>query len=102
MKPLILATALAVTQILSCAAPASSQARPSFAHQLPSKRAYHACLYEAWVQEYCRATAGRWGSYERVLPACILANRGGRFPLVGAYWDHTDDYCWSRTIGLLR
>ena len=59
MRTLILATALVVAQILSYAAPAFSQGRPGFAHQLASKRAYHACLYEAWVEFVVKDSNGK-------------------------------------------
>lgn len=49
------------------------------------REAYHACLYAAWVQDYCQENS-------RAVGACIVANGGGGFPV-----DHprfTDDYCW--------
>jgi hypothetical protein len=56
-------------------------------------RAYHACLFEAWIQDYCR-----WNSpgYERL--QCVSANGGGRYPLDG-HWV-SEDYCWASAQGL--
>ena len=59
-------------------------------------RTYHACLFEAWVEDYCHSNAARWtASYDRVYSACVLTNGGGRFPLPGRTWFNTDDYCWG-------
>jgi hypothetical protein len=59
-------------------------------------RAYHACLFEAWIEDYCHGSASRWtATYDRVYPLCVLANGGGRFPLPGRTWFNTDDYCWD-------
>jgi hypothetical protein len=49
------------------------------------RRAYHACLYAAWVADYCKENS-------RAINACIVANGGGRFPLGDRRY--TDDYCW--------
>jgi hypothetical protein len=48
-------------------------------------RAYHACLYAAWVEDYCHENS-------RAIGACIIANGGGKFPLDDRRF--TDDYCW--------
>lgn len=55
-------------------------------------RAYHACLFEAWIQDYCR-----WNSpgYARV--QCLAANGAGQFPLDG-HWV-SNEYCWSAAQG---
>jgi hypothetical protein len=73
---------------------------PSYSQVLLSpveSRAYHACLFAAYIDDYCRENSGRldahWG---RVYSACVAANGGGRFPLDGRTWYNTDDYCWSR------
>jgi hypothetical protein len=59
-------------------------------------RAYHACLYEAWIQDWCQGHAA-WptATYERVYAGCVVANRGGRIPLAGRTYANTDDYCWT-------
>jgi hypothetical protein len=49
------------------------------------RRAYHACLYAAWVQDYCEENS-------RAVSACIIAHGGGAFPLDGRHFIH--DYCW--------
>jgi len=62
----------------------------------PEARAYHACLHEAWVQDWCHGNSGRpSANYERVFAACVVAYGGGRFPLDGRHWGNTDDYCWA-------
>ncbi len=59
-------------------------------------RAYRACLFEAWIEDWCHGNSGRpTATYERVYPACVAANGGGRFPLEGRNWFNTDDYCWN-------
>jgi hypothetical protein len=49
------------------------------------RRVYHACLYSAWVQDYCR-----WNSL--AFGACVIGNGGGQFAFAGRR--STDDYCW--------
>ena len=49
------------------------------------RQAYQACLYAAWVHDYCHENA-------RSVGACILANGGASFPVDGQRF--TDDYCW--------
>ena len=49
------------------------------------RRAYQACLYSAWVYDYCRENA-------RSVGACIIANGGTSFPVDGHRF--TNDYCW--------
>jgi hypothetical protein len=52
----------------------------------PTQReAYHACLYAAWVADYCKENS-------RAMGACIIANGGGKFPLGDRRF--TDEYCW--------
>lgn len=50
------------------------------------KRAYHACLYASFINNYCRYDA--WGSSEAAFRECVFANRAGNiraFPYWG--WD---------------
>jgi hypothetical protein len=54
-------------------------------------RAYHACLFEAYIQDYCHETSSAPGQ-------CVIANGGGRYPLDGRLF--TDDYCWYTAQGL--
>jgi hypothetical protein len=57
-------------------------------------RAYRACLFEAWIEDYCHGNSLRpTSTAERVYAACVVANGG--FPLEGRTWGNTDDYCWS-------
>jgi hypothetical protein len=57
------------------------------------RRAYHACLYAAWVQDYCEENS-------RSVVACIIAHGGGGFPLEGYHFTH--DYCWFAAQNLSR
>src|SRR5690242_10780243 len=49
------------------------------------RRAYHECLYAAWVQDYCR-----WNSM--AANSCVIGNGGGRVLFAGRRF--TDAYCW--------
>jgi hypothetical protein len=57
------------------------------------RRAYHACLYAAWVQDYCKENS-------RAVGACIIANGGGGFPIEGRLF--TDRYCWYAAQDVAR
>jgi hypothetical protein len=57
------------------------------------RRAYQACLYAAWVQDYCEENS-------RSVGPCIIANGGGRFPLEGRRFTH--NYCWYAAQNLSR
>jgi len=104
MKVFVVATALVAGLIMGNCLPAFSQERVALILTPNQSRAYHACLFAAWVEEFCRANSWRWSpSYDRVFPACVIANGGGRYPLDGRQsWYNTDDYCWSSARGLLR
>jgi hypothetical protein len=54
-------------------------------------RAYHACLFESWIQDYCH-------SYSLAYSQCVIANGGGKYPLEGRMF--TEDYCWYTAQGL--
>lgn len=54
-------------------------------------RAYHACLFEAFIQDYCKENSLAYGQ-------CVIANGGGRYPINGQLF--TDDYCWHTAQGL--
>jgi hypothetical protein len=54
-------------------------------------RAYHACLFESWIQDYCH-------SYSLAYSQCVIANGGGKYPLEGRRF--TEDYCWYTAQGL--
>jgi hypothetical protein len=59
------------------------------------RRAYHACLYAAWVQDYCEENTPR-----SAVSTCIIANGGGQFPLEGRRFTH--NYCWYAAQNLSR
>jgi hypothetical protein len=97
------AATLALMQFLINCSPALSHERLGFVLSPGQTRIYHACLKDAWIYEYCHANSWRWSrSFERTFPACVLANRGGRFPLESAGWYNADDYCWSLAKGSIR
>ena len=77
---------------LITSAPAFSQGRWSLLTRGQS-RAYHACLFEAWIQDYCH-----WRSPDYAYAQCLAANGGWRFPLNG-HWV-SDEYCWAAAHGL--
>jgi hypothetical protein len=57
-------------------------------------KALDACLFAAWVADYCRMH-NHWFArdYDESLRACVLTNGGGRFPLDGRTAFNTEDYC---------
>jgi hypothetical protein len=48
------------------------------------KKAYHACLYGSFIDDYCRFHA--WGSSEAAFYECVIANGAARSPLRYPYW----------------
>ena len=69
----------------------------------PQQRAYYACLYAAWIDDYCRFHS--WSifvGYEGAFRACILANEGGKFPIEGRGFVSAENYCWSAVQGERR
>jgi hypothetical protein len=96
MKAVVIAATLAAVCLLANCS--ESFAQDPFRVLLTPRamRAYHTCLYEAWIEDYCHGNSARpTASYDRVFAACVVANHGGRFPLPGRDWSNTDDYCWS-------
>jgi hypothetical protein len=103
MKVLVTAAALVLGHFLINSSPAFAQQRLGLRLTAAETRAYHACLFEAWVEDYCRGISWRpTASSDRVYAACVVANGGGRFPLAGRKWDNTDDYCWHAARGRRR
>jgi len=103
MKVLVVAAALVGGHFLVNSSPAFAQQQLGLRLTAAETRAYHACLFEAWVEDYCRGNSWRpTASSDRVYPACVVANGGGRFPLAGRNRDNTDDYCWRAARGRLR
>jgi hypothetical protein len=90
MRAVVAAATLVAGFILINSAPAFSQDRWGFLTPAQS-RAYHACLFEAWIQDYCH-----WNSF--AYGQCVVANGGGRYPLNGRLF--TEDYCWETAQGL--
>jgi hypothetical protein len=102
MKSLVTVVTLVVGLFLINCLPALSQEQGGILLSPSETNAYHACLFEAWIQDYCRANSGRWSPrFDQVFRACVVANGGGRFPLVG-YWFNFDDYCRNAARGLVR
>ncbi len=48
------------------------------------KRAYHACLYASFIDNYCRFNA--WGSSDSAFRECLIANGAGTIPIHHPYW----------------
>ena len=48
------------------------------------KRAYHACLYGSYINDYCRFHA--WGSSEAAFRECVIANAAGGISQRLPYW----------------
>jgi len=92
MKALVAAWVLLASYLLINCAPALA-GTPWGMLTPEQRRAYHACLYAAWVQDYCEENS-------RSVVACIIANGGGRFPLEGRRFTH--DYCWYAAVNLSR
>ena len=96
MKALVIAGALGVGLCLISGSHTIAGDRSGVLLTPSETRAYRACLFEAWIQDYCHGnSARRTATYDRVYPACVIANGGGRFPLEGRTWFNTDDYCWE-------
>jgi hypothetical protein len=94
MKVLVTAAILVVSQLLISLSPALPQQRLGSRFAATETSAYNACLFAAWIDDYCRGNSWRpTASEDRVYRACIFANGGGRFPLAGRTTNNTDDYC---------
>ena len=96
MKVLVMVATLVVGHFFIGSSPVFAQQRSALFLTRAETRAYHACIFEAWIEDYCHANSWRLtASYDRVYAACVVANGGGKFPLYGRHWFNTDDYCWS-------
>ena|SRR6516165_2808663 len=103
MKVSALAATLVMAHFLIGVSPAFAQHRSGLILTPAERRTYQACLFEAWIEDYCRGNSLRpTSSRDRVYATCVVANGGGRFPLVGLDWSNTDDYCWYVARGRLR
>jgi hypothetical protein len=61
------------------------------------KRAYHACLYVSFIENFCRFNA--WGTAEAAFRECIISQGAGRLPLDVPRWGlGINDVCraWSQ------
>jgi hypothetical protein len=67
---------------------------PARAFAIHGTKAFNACLFAAWVADYCRMH-NHWFApdYNESFRACVLANGGGKFPLDGRAGFNTEDYC---------
>ncbi len=104
MKVVVTAVTLVVGYFLISSSQALARQQSALLLTPAETRAYHACLFAAWVEDYCSANSWRLtASGDRVHSACVVANGGGRFPLDDSrHWYNTDDYCWSAARGRLR
>jgi hypothetical protein len=96
MKALIGGVALCLGLFLMSGPSATAGERDGVLLTPAEGRAYRACLFEAWIQDYCAGNSWRpTSTADRVHATCIAANGGGRFPLEGRTSANTDDYCWA-------
>jgi hypothetical protein len=67
---------------------------PARAFAIHGTKAFNACLFTAWVADYCRLH-NHWFArdYNESFRACVLANGGGKFPMEGRTSFNTEDYC---------
>lgn len=84
MRALVVAGILVASLSALSASPASAEERWGLLTPAQT-RAYHACLFESWIQDWCHLTSFAY-------PQCVVANGGGRYPLEGRRF--TEDYCW--------
>jgi hypothetical protein len=76
--PIIVAVLLPMSTIPLLAGDGSRPFSPS------EKRAYHACLYASFIENYCRFHA--WGATEAAFRECIISQGAGRLPLDVPRW----------------
>ena len=91
MRGLGAAVVLGAVLFLSARTPAVADERWEGLLTRAQTRAYHACLFEAWIQDYCY-----WHS--ALYSQCVLANGAGRYPLDRHYYS-AEDYCWYGAHG---
>src|SRR5258708_27491974 len=100
MKRFLIAALLIVPSLLPIADSSALAQVPFPAFTTTATRAFNACVYAAWVADFCRNTAF-WSSqsYGESFLACVSANKGGKFPLAGRSWYNTAEYCRIRAQG---
>ncbi len=103
MKALVMVATLVVGHFLINGTPAIAQERLGPLLTPAETRAYHACLYAAWVEDNCRMRSGRLGeNYDRVYATC-LAKTAAIFPLEPRrFWYNNNEYCWNAARALPR
>ena len=100
MKRVIVAALHIVPSLLPIGASSVSAQVPFPAFTTAGTRGFNACLYAAWVDDYCRKSVfWSFRSYGDSFLACVYANKGGKFPMVGRTWYNTEEYCRIRAQG---
>jgi hypothetical protein len=84
MKVLVVAATLVAGHCLINASAAFAQERAGLLTRTQT-RAYHECLFDSWIQDYCHANSHAYSQ-------CVVANGGGAYAFQGRLF--TDDYCW--------
>jgi hypothetical protein len=87
-----IAAALLAGQVLigSSSVSAQEQFRPLTPAE---QRAFEACMFAAWVEDYCESTYWGFSPISGRVRACVRANGGGRFPLEPHHLYTDEDYC---------
>jgi hypothetical protein len=74
----------------------SVSAQEQFRPLTPAEqRAFEACVFAAWVEDYCESTYWGFSPISARVRACVRANGGGRFPLERHHLQTDEDYCRS-------
>jgi hypothetical protein len=93
----IMAAAVVASSMLAGLVCASAQDlfRPLTPAQV---REFEACMYAAWVEDYCEST---YWTFPRTSPrvrACVRANSGDRFPVEHHFPYRDEDYCRAAVL----
>jgi len=69
-------------------------------------RAFHFCLYTAWVQDYCGKHTFLIPDFGQSYRECVIANKARLTePIEASYWGASflvRDACWARVRGERR
>jgi hypothetical protein len=96
----VLAALLATPSLFLVGVSAAFSQDPFPAFTTSGTRAFNACLYAAWVDDYCRNSVLWFSrSYSESYFACVSANKGGKFPMAGRTWYNTEGYCRVQARG---
>jgi len=90
MKAVVLATSLVVGLFFVSSSSAFSEEHWGLLTPRQAS-AYHACLFEEWIHDYCHWTSLAYSQ-------CVIANGGGKYPLDPRHYN--DNYCWYTAQGL--